>query len=267
MKKFVLLFVGMVLLSSCHQTKLGMVKDFLETINSMEKGEINKYLSDSFMYYGKDTLNKDDYLSLIDSLMTIEYNYTIQSIQGTDSVVNTEEIVCSIIDSLLEVNPKIIQFKTYKFSNDKLASITVDSILNQEEYSKSLSDKLSPFIFYVKDQNDIQDDKEITTNIKKYLSDYLALPVSDKKEYRTYGHLQGTFVSKNCPYYRKLYFRGKKTVTIVDAIFGLSFTTSYEIDDNLVRIKTDKSDLLFEFKDSNTLIGEGFAKGTFTKLD
>ena len=62
-------------------------------------------------------------------------------------------------------------------------------------------------------------------------------------------------------------FRGKKTATIVDAFWGMRFTSSYEIDENYVRVKTDKSDLLFEIKDSKTLIGEGFAKGKFTKTN
>ena len=93
----------------------------------------------------------------------------------------------------------------------------------------------------------------------------MSLPASDRRTYRTYASLQGTYVSKNSTYYRKLTFRGKKTATIVDAFFGMSFTSSYEIDEDFVRIKTDKSDLLFEIKDNKTLIGEGFAKGTFTK--
>ena len=88
-----------------------------------------------------------------------------------------------------------------------------------------------------------------------------------KKEYRHYAHLQGTYVSKDCAFYRKLIFRGKKTVTIVDVIFGMSFASGYELDEDIIRVKTDKSDLLFEIKDSQTLIGEGFAKGTFRKIN
>ena len=70
---------------------------------------------------------------------------------------------------------------------------------------------------------------------------------------------------RDCTFYRKLIFRGKRTVTIVDAIFGFSLASSYELDENIIRIRTDKSDLLFEIKDSQTLIGEGFARGTFRK--
>lgn len=45
----------------------------------------------------------------------------------------------------------------------------------------------------------------------------------------------------------------------------MSFPTSYERDENFIRIKTDKSDLLFEIKDEKTLVGEGFAEGSFVK--
>ena len=92
-------------------------------------------------------------------------------------------------------------------------------------------------------------------------------PASERRTYKTYAILQGTYTSKNCAYYRKLIFRGKKTATIIDNIFGFRFNSSYEIDENYVRIKSDKSDLLFEIKDNRTLIGEGFSKGTFTKTD
>ena len=226
---------------------------------------MDKLLSDNFMYYGKDTLNKNEYLTELDSLKTIEYKSNIQKIQDLDSIVKTEETVSSIIDSLLEVTPKIIQFKTYRFSNNELISVTVDSTMNDKEYNKELTDKQIPFNFYIKDKYDIEDKTELSKNIKKYLIEYVSLPASDRKRYRIYGHLQGTYVSKNCAFYRKLIFRGKSTATIVDAIFGWSFTSSYEVDDNYVRIRTDKSDLLFEVKDNTTLIGEGFAKGTFTK--
>ena len=58
---------------------------------------------------------------------------------------------------------------------------------------------------------------------------------------------------------------GHFSLFLVDAIFGFSFASSYEVDENIIRIRTDKSDLLFEIKDNQTLIGEGFARGTFRK--
>lgn len=68
-------------------------------------------------------------------------------------------------------------------------------------------------------------------------------------------------------FYRSLTFRGKSTVVIKDAIFGMTFSTSYERDENFIRIKTDKSDLLLEIVDGNTLVGEGFAEGNYIKKE
>lgn len=267
MKKSFLFIFCVILISSCQQSKWGRVKDFVDATNSYDKSEIASLLTDSFKFYGKDTLSKSDFLATIDSLKSVECLSTIIKSQEIDSIVRTEEQVCSIIDSLLEVKPKLIKMKSYRFSNDKIESITVDSTLNYDEYMNSLDERLGAFNFYIKDQYDIEDENEITKDIKKYLTEYMALPASDRRTYRTYASLQGTYVSKNSSYYRKLIFRGKKTATIVDAFWGMRFTSSYEIDENYVRVKTDKSDLLFEIKDSKTLIGEGFAKGTFTKTN
>lgn len=244
-----------------------MVEDLIEAKNCFEKEKVNQFLSDNFMFYGTDTLNKEEYLATIDTLKAFECQSSILQIHDSDSIVKTEERVRSIVDSLLEVTPAIIQKKTYKFADNKLVSITVDSTMNYEDYTKSLNEKYTSFAFYVKDQYDIDDENEITVNIKKYLSEFAGLPASDRKQYKTYAHLQGTYVSRDCAFYRKLIFRGKRTVTIVDAIFGFSFTSGYELDEDIIRIRTDKSDLLFEIKDSKTLIGDGFAKGTFRKSD
>ena len=264
MKKSFLFILCVILMSSCQQSKWGRVKDFIDATNSYDKGEIGLLLTDSFKFYGKDTLSKSDFLATMDSLKSIECLSTIIKSQELDSIVRTEEQVCSIIDSLLEVKPKLIQMKSYRFSNDRLESITVDSILNYDEYMNSLDERLGAFNFYIKDQYDIEEN-ELTKDIKKYLTEYMSLPASDRRTYKTYASLQGIYVSKNCAFYRKLIFRGKKTATIVDAFWGMRFTSSYEVDDNYVRVKTDKSDLLFEIKDNKTLVGEGFAKGTFTK--
>lgn len=244
-----------------------MVNNFTDATNDYDKEATMKLLADSFMYYGKDTLNKVDYLARFDSLKAIEVTSIILKSQELDGIVKTEEKTISIIDSLLEVKPDLIQMKSYRFSNDKLESITVDSTLNFEEYTNSFKEKMGALSFYVKDQYDIEDEKEITQNIKKYLTEFRALPASERRTFRNYAILQGTFTSKNCAYYRKLIFRGKKTATVIDNIFGFRFNYGYEIDENYVRIKSDKSDLLFEIKDSRTLIGEGFSKGTFTKTD
>ena len=265
MKKFIPILVCVFIFSACQKSKQMIVEDLIEAKNCFQKEKVNQILSDNFMFYGTDTLNKEEYLSSIDTLKAFGCQSSILQVQDLDSIVKTEERVRSIVDSLLEVTPAIIQKKTYRFVDDKLVSITVDSILNYVDYTISLNEKYIPFTFYVKEQYGIDDEREIATNIKKYLSEYVGLPVSVRKQYKTYAHLQGTYVSRDCAFYRKLIFRGKRTVTIVDAIFGFSFASSYEVDEDIIRIRTDKSDLLFEIKDNQTLIGEGFARGTFRK--
>ena len=266
MKKIIIAFVCMALLSACHQSKSDIVKDYIDVTNSYDTDKKSQFLSDDFMYYGTDTLNKHDYLN-VDSSAYFEYfeqKSTILNIQDLDSIVKTEEKITTIVDSLLEITPCILKM-TYRFSDDKLKSITVDSILNGEEYLKAFEEKWAPCYFYIQDQYDIQEE-ELYKNIKKYLTEYITLPASERKQYKTYANLQGTYVGDNT-IYKKLIFRGKKTVTIVDAFFGIPFASSYELDDNYLRIRTDKSDLLFEIIDNKTLIGEGFAYGTYTKLD
>lgn len=265
MKKILFIITAAVTFVSCQQSKQEKVTDFINAINRFDKEKSKQTLSDDFIYFGnKDTLNKTEYLTRMDSLKNIDYKTSVLNIQDMDSIVKTEEKVTSIIDSLLEVTPNIIQKKTYRFAEDKLKSITVDTTLNYDEYMESLNEKIVPFTFYVQDQHDIKDEKEIFQNIKKYLTEYVTLPQSDKKKYKTYGNLQGTYISNNS-FYKKLIFRGKKTVTVVDAFFGWPFATSYEIDEQYIRIRTDKSDLLLEIKDSKTLVGEGWAAGTYTK--
>ena len=267
MMKHILLLSCVILLLSCRQSKQKIVNDYLDAINCYDKEKIDQLLSDSFVYYGVDALNKIDYLTKIDSLRNVEQIIKIQKIQDLDSIVKTEEIISSIIDSLLEITPYRVQRKTYNFSDDKLKSITIDSISNYEEYIKSFNERMIPFAFYVYDKYNIKSYGEIIKNVKQYLSEYSTLPLSDKKQYGIYANLQGIYVSKDNPIYKKLIFRGKKTVTIIDGFFGLPFASSYEIDENLIKIRTDKSDLLFEIQDSRTLIGEGFAKGTYIRRE
>lgn len=270
MKKFIPFFACIIIFTSCQHSKQEFVKDLIKANNNFEIDKISRLLSDDFIYYWADTywtdtLNKADYLSRIDNFKSIEFQSSILQIQDFDSIVMTEEMSHSIIDSLLGVTPAVIQKKTYRFIADKLTSISVDSTLNYEEYTKSFYEKYLPFAFYIKEQYGIEDEKEITANLKKYLLEYIGLSASERKQYKNYAHLQGTYVSQDCAFYRELVFKGKRTVTIVDAIFGFSFPSSYELDEDIIRIRTDKSDLLFTIKDSQTLIGEGFARGTFRK--
>ena len=51
-------------------------------------------------------------------------------------------------------------------------------------------------------------------------------------------HQSGTFVSKDNPFYQSVTFKGKKTVVIRDAIFGIDFPSEYEKDEEFLQVKT-----------------------------
>lgn len=78
--------------------------------------------------------------------------------------------------------------------------------------------------------------------------------------------LEGTYLSKDNPFYKSLTFKGQSTVVIKDKIFELDYPSSYEKDGDFIRIKTEKSDLLLKIITSDSLVGEGFAKGSFKKV-
>ena len=266
MKNLFPIYVCAMLFASCQSSKEDVVNDLLKAGSCFNKEKVSQLITDDFMYYGTDTLNKEGYLARIDFWKSIDCQGEILNIQGLDSVVRTEEQSRNIAELMLDVNPLIVQKRTYRFAGEKIKSITVDSILNYEEYQRALNEKWVPFVFYLFDKYSIEDWTKVTPDLKKYLSEYTALSTSEKKQYKNYAFLQGTYESKDCVFYKKLIFRGKKTVTIIDAFFGFPVSTSYELDEDIVKV-TDRSDLLFVIKDSQTLIGEGFASGTFTKIN
>ncbi len=81
MKKILLIFASAIILVSCQQSKQEKVNDFLDAINRFDKEKSNQILADNFTYFGKDTLNKSEYLTRMDSLKNVEYKSTILNIQ------------------------------------------------------------------------------------------------------------------------------------------------------------------------------------------
>ena len=75
--------------------------------------------------------------------------------------------------------------------------------------------------------------------------------------------INGKWESKDNPLYPILEFKGKSTV-VIKTIMG-PFASSYERDEEFIRVRTDKSDLLFEIATEDSIIGSGFAKGVWIK--
>lgn len=270
MKRTILLgLITTFLLTACTDNKQETVQELLKATSSFDKEKASQLLADNFVFSDKSGTHNDktSFLNRLDTLKDLGTTSKIISIQDLDTIIKTEERVVSFIDSILEISPQIVQRKTYKVNDGKISSILVDTTLNSADYRKSLNEKIQPFAFWAEDAHDVEDQQEVMQNLKKYLTEYSQLSVSDKKKYKMYSRLQGTYVSNDNPFYRKLVFKGKTTVVIIDAIIGFSFPSSYVLDESFVRIRTDKSDLLLEIKDNNTLVGEGFVSGTFKKVN
>lgn len=75
--------------------------------------------------------------------------------------------------------------------------------------------------------------------------------------------LAGKWTSKDNSLYPILEFKGKSTV-VIKTMFG-PFATSYERDEEFIRVQTDKSDLLFEVISEDSIVGSGFANGLWVK--
>lgn len=258
----------MSILLSCRNSSDKIVEDFISYSNNYDKENCSKIISPAFIFYGRyDTLNFQEFINEIDTLKKIENTNFVNSLQNFDSIVITEERIIDFYDSLLQVEPKYKQRRVYKIKEGKIESILEDSVLNLSEYKSAYKDKFGAFLYYIDNQYRQEDPRVINSNIKKYLTEFYNLPASEKESIFKYSRLKGTYVSYDNKFYKKLIFKGKTTVVIVDAIFGFSFPTSYVLDENFIRIRTDQSDLLLEIKDNKTLIGEGFASGQFTKID
>lgn len=76
-------------------------------------------------------------------------------------------------------------------------------------------------------------------------------------------NINGKWESKDNPFYPVLEFKGKSTV-MINTILG-PIASSYERDEEFIRIRTDKSDLLLEVVSEDSIVGSGFAEGIWIK--
>ena len=76
-------------------------------------------------------------------------------------------------------------------------------------------------------------------------------------------NINGKWESKDNPLYPILEFKGKSTI-VIKTIMG-PFASSYERDEEFIRVRTDKSDLLFEIVSEDSIKGSNFAKGIWIK--
>ncbi|TCD04382.1 SH3 domain-containing protein [Pedobacter frigidisoli] len=75
----------------------------------------------------------------------------------------------------------------------------------------------------------------------------------------------GTFASNEDIQYKTFTFKSKDSVTVTDAYTDSTFTSKYVIDGEMIKLYDQQNTIMLLIRDENTLIGEGFTRGTFTK--
>lgn len=77
--------------------------------------------------------------------------------------------------------------------------------------------------------------------------------------------VSGTFASAEDVQYKTFNFKSKDSVTVSDAYTDSVFTSKYVIDGEMIKLYDQQNTIMLLMRDENTLIGEGFTRGTFTK--
>lgn len=75
----------------------------------------------------------------------------------------------------------------------------------------------------------------------------------------------GTFSSSEDVQYKTFNFKSKDSVTVSDAYNDSVFTSKYVIDGDMIKLYNQQNTIMLLIRDEQTLIGEGFTRGTFIK--
>lgn len=77
--------------------------------------------------------------------------------------------------------------------------------------------------------------------------------------------ISGTFASNEDIQYKTFNFKSKDSVTVTDAYKDSIFTSKYVIDGDMIKLYDQQNTIMLLIRDEQTLIGEGFTRGTFAK--
>ncbi|WP_316805554.1 SH3 domain-containing protein [Pedobacter nototheniae] len=75
----------------------------------------------------------------------------------------------------------------------------------------------------------------------------------------------GSYTSSGDAQYQSFDFKTKDSVVVKDIYVDSLFTAHYVIEGDMIKLQQDQNTILLLIRDENTLIGEGFTKGTFVK--
>ncbi|MFW0716829.1 SH3 domain-containing protein [Pedobacter sp. N23S346] len=77
--------------------------------------------------------------------------------------------------------------------------------------------------------------------------------------------VSGTFVSDSDTQYKTFDFGTNDSVIVKDTYTDSTFTAKYVIEGDMIKLYDQQNMIMLLIRDENTLIGEGFTRGTFTK--
>lgn len=77
--------------------------------------------------------------------------------------------------------------------------------------------------------------------------------------------VSGTFSTNADVQYNTFDFKSKDSVTVKNVYTDSSFTAKYVIDGDIIKLYDQQNSILLLIRDENTLVGEGFTRGTFNK--
>ncbi|MCZ4222070.1 SH3 domain-containing protein [Pedobacter rhodius] len=77
--------------------------------------------------------------------------------------------------------------------------------------------------------------------------------------------VKGIFTSNADTQYQSFNFNTKDSVAVKDIYTDTTFTAKYVIEGDMIKLYDQQNMILLLIRDENTLIGEGFTRGTFTK--
>ncbi|GGI25102.1 SH3 domain-containing protein [Pedobacter mendelii] len=75
----------------------------------------------------------------------------------------------------------------------------------------------------------------------------------------------GTFTSNEDIQYKNFNFKSKDSVTVTDTYKDSVFTSKYVIEGEMIKLYDQQNTIMLLIRDGNTLVGEGFTRGTFTR--
>lgn len=77
--------------------------------------------------------------------------------------------------------------------------------------------------------------------------------------------VSGKYISVGDADYQSFEFKPSNSVVIEDSYTDTLITTKYDVEGDMIKFKQQENTILLLIRDNNTLVGEGFTRGTFKK--